>query len=345
VTAAAADPAAARARDDERCLRDDYEACFRLGTAWYVERGGAKDDGQAAHYLALACRGGLARACDLIEAGTRPDPEQVYAVAIDDAPARGAAPARVTMVLATEFSCKHCRTVYPVIEDLLRAYPKDLRLIFRHFVVYPQKATYAARAACAAHRQGRFWPMVDLLWKASQSDDLSLDRVDRLAAELGLDPRQLASDVDGACADRVDRDQAALRVFGVRGTPSFFINGRFLSGSRPIEQFRTLIDEELAKANHRIAQGTSVADYYDRWVLAEGADAVASTIRPAGGRALLESTCLEGQPGSAAACYHLAEMWASGIGGAHDPHRADELYYLACQRGDARGCPQPGDSP
>jgi protein-disulfide isomerase len=37
------------------------------------------------------------------------------------------------------------------------------------------------------------------------------------------------------------------RKLGVSGTPSFFVNGRFLSGAQPYASFARLIDEELAK--------------------------------------------------------------------------------------------------
>jgi len=61
-----------------------------------------------------------------------------------------------------------------------------------------------------------------------------------------------------------------LQMFGVAATPSFFINGRFMSGAMPIENFSALIDEELAKAEARIAQGTPKRRYYQQWVLDEG---------------------------------------------------------------------------
>jgi hypothetical protein len=72
------------------------------------------------------------------------------------------------------------------------------------------------------------------------------------------------------CANEVRAAQAAMSKLGVRATPSFFINGRFTSGARPVADFASLIDEELAKANDRIAQGTPKAKYYEEWVLERG---------------------------------------------------------------------------
>jgi hypothetical protein len=65
-----------------------------------------------------------------------------------------------------------------------------------------------------------------------------------------------------------------LQKFGVGATPSFFINGRFMSGAMPIENFVTIIDEELKKANERIQQGTPAAQYYQQWVMDKGLKAL-----------------------------------------------------------------------
>ena len=61
-----------------------------------------------------------------------------------------------------------------------------------------------------------------------------------------------------------------VQRLGVGATPSFFVNGRFLSGAMPIDNFVALIDEELKKANERIQQGTPQAQYYQQWVLDKG---------------------------------------------------------------------------
>jgi predicted DsbA family dithiol-disulfide isomerase len=61
-----------------------------------------------------------------------------------------------------------------------------------------------------------------------------------------------------------------MAALGVGATPSFFINGRFTSGAQPVESFASLIDDELAKANQRIQQGSSQSRYYQEWVLDRG---------------------------------------------------------------------------
>jgi hypothetical protein len=61
-----------------------------------------------------------------------------------------------------------------------------------------------------------------------------------------------------------------LQQLGVGATPSFFINGRFMSGAMPIDNFTALIDEELKKANEKIQAGTPQANYYNEWVINKG---------------------------------------------------------------------------
>lgn len=114
--------------------------------------------------------------------------------------------------------------------------------------------------------------MEDLIWKKGYQDgrNLSKDRMTELAKEVGLNMSKFNADLGGQCKKIVAQDGNDMRKLGARGTPAFFINGRFLSGARPIDQFKTLIDEELKKANARIAKGTKLGDYYKTWVLAKG---------------------------------------------------------------------------
>jgi len=162
--------------------------------------------------------------------------------------------------------------VGPTVEQLLKDYKGDLKVVFRHLVVHPGVATTPALAACAAHKQGKFREMKDLIWEKGYKAgrNLGQDNMEKLAGEIGLDMGRFKADMEGPCKQVLAKDQRDLRSVGARGTPAFFINGRFLSGARPIDQFKKLIDEELKKANERIAKGTKVADYYKDWVLEKG---------------------------------------------------------------------------
>jgi len=205
-----------------------------------------------------------------------PDPATTYAVPVAGAPWRGAEHAKVTIVEAFDFACPYCERVRETIDQLLVDYKGDLRVVYRNLVVHPAVATLPAQAACAANLQGKYYEMNQAIWdkgfKANRN--LAADNIDKLAAEIGLDMDRYRKDRDGACQAQVARDQQELRRVGASGTPGFFINGRFLAGARPIEHFKALIDEELKKANDRIASGTKADAYYDEWVLGKGKTSV-----------------------------------------------------------------------
>ncbi|MEE8409926.1 MAG: DsbA family protein, partial [Myxococcota bacterium] len=66
---------------------------------------------------------------------------------------------------------------------------------------------------------------------------------------------------------KIEADQRTSVSLGARGTPAFFINGRFLSGAQPLPAFEALIDEELKKAK---ASGQSKGSYYSETVVGKG---------------------------------------------------------------------------
>ena len=106
------------------------------------------------------------------------------------------------------------------------------------------KAPAAHAAAEAAHRQGRFWEMHDRIFSAQR--DMSPENYREYATDMGLDLAQYDRDVSsGSVKSRIDADVREAAKLGVTGTPSFFVNGRFLSGAQPFESFKRIIDEEL----------------------------------------------------------------------------------------------------
>jgi len=88
------------------------------------------------------------------------------------------------------------------------------------------------------------------------------------AKQLGLDVEKWKACYGSKKYDaRIDADQNQAVTLGARGTPAFFINGRFLSGAQPFAAFQTLIDEELKKAK---ASGIPKEEYYKKVVEEKG---------------------------------------------------------------------------
>jgi len=199
------------------------------------------------------------------------DPAKTYAVPVEGDPFEGPADAKITIVKGYEYACPFCEKVRPTLAELRKKYPNDVRVVHKQFVVHPQVATAAALAICAGSKQGKFPKMDELLWeKAFKTRQFDEAHLEELAKEAELDVNRYKADVKGDCQAFIQKDQMELVNFGVGATPAFFINGRFLSGAQPMPAFEALVQEELKKADERIAAGTSKADYYKTWVIAKG---------------------------------------------------------------------------
>ncbi len=220
----------------------------------------------AAYLLAMSIDRGTAQIADLNEsvktaaaaapaAGKRPsgpkrpDPKKVHDIELGDAPLRGSKSAEITIVEWADFQCPFCVRVNPTLEQVTKEYGNKVRFAFKHLPLsMHSKARAAHQAAEAAHRQGKFWEMHDLIFESPR--DLNPKTYLRYANEIGLDIDRYNSDFSSSSVRKViDDDLAAAGELGVTGTPSFFINGRFLSGAQPYGSFARVIDEELAKKN------------------------------------------------------------------------------------------------
>lgn len=193
----------------------------------------------------------------------RPDPAARYAATIGDAHTKGPSDALVTIVMFEDFQCPFCSRSAETMRKVAKEYGQDVRLVFKHNpLAFHQAAMPAAMASEAAGRQGKFWKMHDLLFdnqKELDSEDLL-----RYAKKLRLNRKRFKRDLrDQSLEQKVKDQQAQSQKLGARGTPAFFINGRFLSGAQPFDSFAKLIDEELAHARSMVEGGTPRSEVYD----------------------------------------------------------------------------------
>jgi protein-disulfide isomerase len=167
-------------------------------------------------------------------------------VAYDPARVRGNRDAPVTIVEFSDFQCPYCRKANATLQELLEKYKDRVRLAFRDFPlteIHPQ-AQRAAEAARCAGQQGQFWAYHDLLFASPAM--LSEEGLKQHARSLGLDATQFDTCLrDGKFKARVEEDLKEGTRAGVSGTPGFFINGTFLSGSQPLAAFERIIESEL----------------------------------------------------------------------------------------------------
>lgn len=196
----------------------------------------------------------------------RPDPKTTYKVTLDGAHTKGPDTAKVTIVEWSDFQCPFCSRVNPTISQLMADYGDNLRVAFKHNPLpMHNRALPAAIAAEAAGKQGKFWEMHDLLF--ANARDLTDENFEKWAKEIGIDVEQFKKDMaDPALKKKVLDQQSQGSNLGARGTPAFFINGRFLSGAQPVDAFKAIIDEELKKAEKLISSGTPAEKVYEKTI-------------------------------------------------------------------------------
>ena len=174
------------------------------------------------------------------------DPNKVYTLNVGDSPVRGPKDAKVTIVEWADYQCPFCAQSAPLVAQVLEAYPKEVKYVFKQFplpaTMHPN-AMPAAKAAVAASKQGKFWQVHDLLFENSR--ELGGDKLKEYAAKAGLDVSRWEKDVAAPeVQQQVDREKAEGSAADVQGTPTFFVDGKRLQ-DRSLEGFKKLIDDAL----------------------------------------------------------------------------------------------------
>ena len=127
---------------------------------------------------------------------------------------------------------------------MLEIYPKDVKLVIKHFPIY-SLARKAAIAALAAGKQGKFWEFHEKLF--ANQKDLSDAKVETIAQELGLNMEQFGQDLkDPSIGSLIDRDFKDGLQANIRRLPTIFVNGKLLS-KESLSGFQEAIEAELKK--------------------------------------------------------------------------------------------------
>ena len=147
---------------------------------------------------------------------------------------RGPADAPITLVEYGDYECPHCALAHVVLQQVFEDVGEHVRFVFRHFPItethpHAWPAAEAAESVAARGGEDAFWRMHDVLFE--NQDALQHDELIEYAAACGVDPVAVADDLaSGSRRERVQRDVASGMRSGVRGTPTFFVNGRRFEG-------------------------------------------------------------------------------------------------------------------
>lgn len=226
-------PSSAQSLHD--CLRDEKARCANAE--------------QVASIVAMGIKKGLnqtdvlAEVADYIEST-----KKVYEFDLKDTPFRGSPNAKVQFVEFADFQCPHCREAGRVFSEIEEKYGSKIAVYFKHFPLSAHsEARYAAQAATAAAKQGKFWPMHDLIFENQMN--LSKEKIDSFARQIGLNFQKFKKDVDSAeVSAKVEADRAEGEKANLTGTPTIFLNGVRYQGDRSVEAISAAIDSALETA-------------------------------------------------------------------------------------------------
>lgn len=195
------------------------------------------------------------------------DDKSVWKVPVlADDPVRGPKDALVTLIIYSDFQCPFCKRVEDTLKQVSDTYGNDVRMVWKDnplpFHNRAKPAAALGRFAYMKKGDKGFWDAHDAMFASAPK--LEDDDLKAVAEKLGLDWGQVKAAIDSnKFGERMDQSVESASDFQARGTPHFFINGVRLSGAQPFDKFKSVIDEQLAKAKAVVAKGTPKSRVYE----------------------------------------------------------------------------------
>ena len=163
-----------------------------------------------------------------------------------DSPVVGNTAGDVTVVEFFDYQCGYCKRVFP---SLMKSLKDDggVRLVLKEFPILGPQSRYAATAALAARKQGKYSPFHMALMSVRGA--LTEETVDAVARSVGLDIPTLKNDMsDPAIRKAIEKNFALASALDIRGTPAFVIGDQLVPGAIDLETLRNLISEARGKS-------------------------------------------------------------------------------------------------
>lgn len=196
--------------------------------------------------VAVAVAAFAAAAAYYPRGGTAPQGESNLVRA--HSPVIGPADAPVTIVEFLDPSCEACRAFYPIVKQIMGAFPSETRLVIRYAPLH-EGSDEAVRILEAARLQDKFTPVLEKLffeqpqWAIHGAPDL--EKAWGFAGDAGLDVAKARDDAQSpAIAAVLAQDVADMKAVNLQGTPTFFVNGKPLPSFGP-QQLYDLVTAEV----------------------------------------------------------------------------------------------------
>lgn len=168
---------------------------------------------------------------------------------IGDSATKGPRDAEIVLLKFSDFQCPYCAIASADMKTLTQNHPDDVLYVYKQFplVSIHDQALPAAKAAWAAGQQGKFWLYHDGLF--AYQDKLGEDYYVALAKQIGLDMEKFDRDRNSPAAQAaIDKDVELGQALGIRGTPTFIMNGLLIPGGAPLAFFEEAISRLKASA-------------------------------------------------------------------------------------------------
>ena len=147
----------------------------------------------------------------------------------------------VTMVEFFDYNCGWCKKGFPEVMNLMEK-DKNLRVVLKEFPIFGGDSDYAAKAAIAAKKQGKYWDLHTALF--SHEGKVTKEVVDETAKAKGLDMEKLKADMNSPEVAQVITDtQVLAQALAINGTPAFIIDNHLTPGYLPAAELMTAIEE------------------------------------------------------------------------------------------------------
>ena len=162
-------------------------------------------------------------------------------------PYKGNYDADVTVIEYFDPNCPHCKTLHPIMNEVVASNSTDARFFMVPFVLW-QYSVPQAEALFVAGQDGKYFEMLDAQYEHQKAGGLSIEELVQIAGDIGLDKEVFRSRMEkGMNRTMILTRRQEISELGIRGTPSVMINGKFVaSGSKSLTCINELIQKEAA---------------------------------------------------------------------------------------------------
>ncbi|VAX37847.1 hypothetical protein MNBD_UNCLBAC01-1671 [hydrothermal vent metagenome] len=195
-------------------------------------------------------KGQVAPSAPVRQAPPAEDFSKKHDIPVDHSPVYGNKNAPVTIVEFVDFQCPFCARFHKPMAKAIQEYPNKVNYMIKNFPLgFHAQAKPAAKAAFAAGEQGKYWEMAEALLK--NGSVLNDEKFEEIARDIGLDVKKFQKDYkekDAQWEEYITKDMSLGSKVGVRGTPTFYINGRKTT-ARDVASWKQAIEASLKEKN------------------------------------------------------------------------------------------------